>query len=52
LQFGTITLDPEWASADPADLSDEPEEDFIEDLDLDELNALQTGPRRSGRGKK
>jgi hypothetical protein len=51
LQFGTITLDPDWASADPADLSDEPEEDFIEDLDLDELNVLRTGPKRSGRGK-
>jgi hypothetical protein len=24
LQFGTIALDPEWTSTDPADLSDEP----------------------------
>ena len=52
LQFGSIRLNPDWESMDPADLSDEPEEEYIEDIDLDDLDAPRTGPRRSKRLKK
>jgi hypothetical protein len=49
LQFGDIHLNPDWEQEDPAELSDEPEEEHVQDMDLEELNVVRTGPRRSKR---
>jgi hypothetical protein len=42
-------LNPNWEQEDPADLSDEPEEKDVPDVDLDEWDSEGDGPRCSKR---
>jgi hypothetical protein len=49
LQFGNVILNPNWEQEDPVDLSDEPEEGYVSDVDLHEWDSEGDGPRRSKR---
>ena len=49
LQFDRVNLNPNWENEDPADLSDEAEEDFMSDDDLDDVGGNPDGPRCSKR---
>jgi hypothetical protein len=49
LQFDNVVLNPNWEQEDPADLSDEPEEKDVPDVDLDEWDSEGDGPRCSKR---
>jgi hypothetical protein len=47
LQFNNVVLNPNWEQEDPADLGDEPEEEYIPDVDLDEWDSEGDGLRCS-----